>query len=58
MNVTTTLVRRIHLDMTEEEAAWLHGVMQNPLHNTPDSMEDPQDARMRQLFFQATTFRD
>ena len=52
MNIekTTTLV----LHLTPEEAVWLHGVMQNPLHTQDPHDEDQYDAQMRRRFFDAT----
>jgi len=42
------------LYLDEEEAAWLKGVMQNPLTGG-QTREDPKDYRMREKFFKALT---
>lgn len=46
-SVSVTLV------LSEEEASWLRGVMQNPLYNVPLEEEDPVDNAMRRTFFTA-----
>lgn len=57
MNVEIIKTTRIILELNEEEASWLHAVMQNPLlGETPDS-EDPQQAKMRKKFFDATSIK-
>lgn len=58
MQVRTQLQRTIIMTLTDEEATWLHSLMQNPIHTYQDQTEDPQDARMRELFFKATAVRD
>ena len=45
---TTTLV------LDEEETAWLHAVMQNPLHGQEPGQESREDEVMRSKFFNAT----
>ena len=44
----------LKLSLSKEEAEWLNGVMQNPLHGQHPDDEDPQDAEMRYTFFSAT----
>lgn len=53
MKVTTEL--RLTLELTVEEAKWLHELMRNPLteDQNPD-YEDPYDKNMREAFFVAT----
>lgn len=46
--VTITLV------LNTAEARWLNAVMQNPLHDVHPSEENPEDAKMRASFFEAT----
>lgn len=43
------------LELTQEEATWLRGVMQNPLHGESRLGEEPYDAEMRRRFFDAVT---
>ena len=45
---------KIVLCLSEEEALWLHDIMQNPLHGQQPSDEDPYDRDMREQFFAAT----
>lgn len=53
MKVTTT--RYVVLELTAEEAKWLHGLMQNPfsVDGNPD-YEDLYDKKMREAFYRAT----
>ena len=48
----TTLVG---LELTQDEANWLHSVMQNPLFNQTPDEESLGDREMRQKFFTATS---
>jgi len=43
------------LRLTEEEAMWLHSVMQNPLKGQSRQEEDVEERHMRRKFFEATT---
>ena len=43
----------ITLIMTEKEAIWLKGVMQNPLHSKNPIHESLDDKQMRSIFFEA-----
>jgi len=44
----------INLALNEEEAIWLKGMVQNPLSNDPDLVnEDPKNAKMRKRFWDA-----
>lgn len=53
MRATTAL--QVNLELTVEEAKWLHGVMQNPLSSDPNpENEDSYDRKMREGFFKAT----
>lgn len=53
MRVTTDL--RVTLELTVEEAKWLHEVMQNPLSSDPNpDHEDSYDKKMRESFYKAT----
>lgn len=50
-NITVTHYR---LELTEDEAKWLKGIMQNPLSENEDPrFEDPKDAAMRSKFWDA-----
>ena len=57
MKVTTEL--RLNLELTAEEAVWLHETMRNPLSVdcNPD-LEDLYDKKMREAFFEATAIED
>ena len=44
----------ITLEMSEDEAQWLHGVTQNPLHGDDILSESLEDHRIRNAFFDAT----
>lgn len=48
MNVTTHKAIMVEVALTEDEARWLIGVMQNPLSAQP---EDVDYQRMREMFF-------
>jgi hypothetical protein len=54
MQVQRTTETVITLVLTEAEAAWLHGNMQNPLGDVTLQEEDPYDNAMRRRFFEAT----
>ena len=43
----------IKLTLSEEEAAWLRGVMQNPLHGDHPADEPEEDRAMRELLWDA-----
>lgn len=45
---TTTTVK---LELTQDEANWLRGIMQNPLHGQNPSEEVDYDRSMRMLFW-------
>jgi hypothetical protein len=45
----------VNIALTESEARWLQGVMQNPLHGQPPEREAVSDRRMRALFWEALT---
>lgn len=51
----TKKVVEITLVINEEEAAWLHAAMQNPINYDRPEEESTQDSTMRQKFFDATT---
>lgn len=57
MNVEIIKTARLILELNEEEANWLHAVMQNPLWDETPESEDPQDAIMRKKFFDATSIK-
>lgn len=43
------------IELTDEQAVWLHGVMQNPLSEDPNpANEDPVDAANRRAVYEAT----
>ena len=52
-SITTNIV--VTLVLSPEEAAWLHIVMQNPLHGQRYAEETNEDSDMRKKFFDATT---
>lgn len=54
MEVNTVIPKQIVLNLTEQEAEWLHSVMQNPLHNQSYEDESVEDSTMRVIFFNAT----
>lgn len=54
MQVNRTREVVITLVLTEEEAQWLHGTLQNPLNGVSLQNEDPLDNAMRRRFFEAT----
>lgn len=59
MKATTNLY--VTLELTVEEAKWLHEIMQNPLSFSVDwsrDHEDPKDRKMREAFFEATSIED
>jgi len=45
----------ITLNLTEDEAQWLQGVMQNPLHGARPETELKGDKQMRKKFWEAVT---
>ncbi len=45
--VSTTLI------LNEEEATWLKNIMQNPLWVDDPSKEEPNDKRLRHIFWDA-----
>jgi hypothetical protein len=48
--------KSFYLELTEDEAQWLAGVMQNPLRDYKDLSEEPtRDASMRKKIFDALT---
>ena len=51
----TTINRhiRVRIELTEEEAIWLKGLMQNTLHGLSPSEESGLDNEMRRRFFDA-----
>lgn len=57
--VTPTIKTKIHtmktyvLELNEEEAIWLRGLMQNPLYNLSPDQEENSNNRMRMAFFNA-----
>ncbi len=54
-NITTSIV--VNLVLSQEEAAWLHAVMQNPIQPADPHLADsepPHDADMRRKFWEAT----
>lgn len=57
MKVRTDL--RLTLELTAEEAKWLHELMQNPLSEdcNPD-YEESYDRQMREAFYEATAIED
>lgn len=48
----------VGLELTQDEANWLHSVMQNPLFNQTPDEESLGDREMRQKFFTATSIRN
>lgn len=43
------------IQLTDEQAVWLHGVMQNPLSEDPNpANEDPADKSNRRAIYEAT----
>ncbi len=54
MGIKVHTVKDIVLKLTEREAVWLRGVMQNPLHSdNPNAAieEDELSREMREMFF-------
>jgi hypothetical protein len=47
---STTATSNTTLVLSPEQAAWLHEVMQNPMHDA----ENAKDYEMRRLFWEAT----
>lgn len=54
MKSQSSITRVLKLELTEEETAWLHAVMQNPLHGQEPGQESREDEVMRSKFFNAT----
>lgn len=54
MKTFVTHKMEISLIMSEEEAQWLNGVMQNPIYGDSPEHEPEEDAAMRLKFFDAT----
>lgn len=53
MKVTTNL--HVILELTAEEAEWLHSLMQNPFSvDCNPEYEDPYNKKMREAFYKAT----
>ena len=52
VNITTNIV--VTLVLSPDEANWLNGVMQNPLHGQDPGTEPLDDKEMRRKFFDAT----
>jgi hypothetical protein len=50
----TRIIRQVTLVLDADEAEWLNGVMQNPLHGQEPIDEASEDAEMRLKFFNAT----
>jgi hypothetical protein len=50
----TRIIRQVTLVLDADEAEWLNGVMQNPLHGQEPIDEESEDAEMRLKFFNAT----
>jgi len=48
--VNVTMTRTVTLTLSEDEARWLKGALQNPLGTTPDE-EDPKDGAIRRTLF-------
>lgn len=57
MNVKIIKTTRLILELNEEEANWLHGVMQNPLWGETPGSEDHYHAKMRKKFLDATSIK-
>lgn len=53
MRFEVKTVKSIILDLNEDEAKWLKGVMQNPLNGKAPDEEDPIDKAIRYKFFGA-----
>lgn len=57
--ITPVIKSKVHtmktyvLELNEEEAIWLRGVMQNSLHGQSPTEEPAEDRKMRQAFFGA-----
>ena len=43
----------VDLQLTKEEARWLKSLVQNPIHATHPSQEDPQDKKNRSALWNA-----
>ena len=57
MEVRTERREVVTITLTVEEAKWLEGVMQNPLHESEFESEDPENRKNRQALFSALTNR-
>ena len=47
----TDIQKTITITLDQEEAEWLRGVMQNPLHDEHPDEESARDREMRSRFF-------
>lgn len=54
MKVELSTEVKVTITMNEQEAAWLHGAMQNPLHAEHPNSESDYDKVIRFAFFEAT----
>ena len=54
MNSKKITETKIVLELTQDEADWLHLVMQNPHFDCTPQNEQPQDKKFRKLFYEAT----
>lgn len=54
MKAETVSVVRLNLELTPEEAEWLHNQMQNPLYGQSPVDETAKDKEMRERFFAVT----
>jgi hypothetical protein len=54
MKVEISTEVKVTLTLDQQEAKWLHSVMQNPLHGEYLSSETDYDKAMRHAFFEAT----
>ena len=53
VNVSSIEVKTYTIQMSEEEAIWLKGLVQNFLNVDGLSVESPDDAKTRQMFWDA-----
>lgn len=52
MEIKTSSKIQVVLTLSEEEAKWLKGIMQNPLYGDCPSDEDPIDAKYRKMYWE------